>query len=140
MKRTLLPLAAGIFLAAATTEVHASEPDGKAVFERNCSVCHSVAPPPKSAPPIIPIATRYRMKFPSKEQGVLAMTAFMQSPSKASSIVDPQAVQRFGLMPSMSALPEADLKAVAGWIWEQGGAGTGTGRGAGMGRGQGSCR
>ncbi|ABB24822.1 c-type cytochrome [Pelodictyon luteolum] len=138
MKLVILPLAAGLILSAAAVDCFAAAPDGKAVFERNCSVCHSVAPPPKSAPPIIPIASRYRAKFSSKAEGVKAMTAFMQSPSKAASVIEAQAIERFGLMPAMSALSEADLRAAAGWVWDQGGAGMGPGRGAGQPKG--SCR
>lgn len=111
--------------------------DGKAVFDRNCSVCHSIMPPPKSAPPIIPIATRYRQQFPSKSQGIARMVAFMKSPSKQKVIVDQQAVSRFGLMPPMP-LGNAELNAVAGWVWDQGSA-KGWGPGSGAGRGNGSC-
>ncbi|KZK74710.1 MAG: cytochrome C [Pelodictyon luteolum] len=138
MKQAILPLAAGLIFSAAAVDCFAAVPDGKAVFERNCSVCHSVAPPPKSAPPIIPIAARYRAEFATKAAGVKAMTAFMQSPSKAASVIEVQAIERFGLMPSMSALSEADLRAVAGWVWDQGGAGMGPGRGAGQPKG--TCR
>lgn len=138
MKRTLLPLAAGLVLSAAATDAYAAAPDGKAVFERSCSVCHSIAPPPKAAPPIIPIATRYRQTYSSKEEGVRAMTAFMRTPSKEGAIADPQAVTRFGLMPSMASLPEADLRAVSEWVWEQARTGAGPGKRGGMGRGMGA--
>lgn len=117
-------------------------PDGKAVFERNCSACHSVQPPPKSAPPIVPIAMRYRRAFPSKAEGVAHMAAFMKNPSKEASRIDTDAIERFGLMPPMGMLSPAELEAVASWVWEQGssarrGAGTGAGRGQG---GGGNCR
>jgi len=116
-------------------------PDGKKVFESNCSVCHSIMPPPKSAPPIVPIASRYRQHFTSKEKGVARMVSFLKSPSKDKILADPQAVSRFGLMPPMQ-LGDAELKAVAGWVWDQGSAGgwgPGSGAGKGQGQGQGGC-
>ncbi len=114
----------------------AAAPDGKEVFDRNCSVCHSIMPPPKSAPPIVPIASRYRQQFASKEKGIARMVSFLKSPSKEKVLADPQAVTRFGLMPPLQ-LSNAELTAVAGWVWDQGTAG-GMGRGAGAGRGQGN--
>ena len=114
-----------------------ANPDGKEVFDRNCSVCHSVMPPPKSAPPITPIASRYRQAFGTKPQGVAHMVSFLKSPSKETMVADQQALNRFGLMPAMP-LSDADLKAVAEWVWDQGdsggwGPGSGTGRGMGQG-------
>lgn len=129
----------GLITALAAAPASAASPDGKLVFDKNCSVCHSIMPPPKSAPPIVPIASRYRQQFSSKTQGVDRMVAFMKSPSKEKVLADPQAITRFGLMPPMQ-LSDAELKAVAGWVWDQGttgGWGPGSGRGAG--RGQGNC-
>ena len=133
MKRLLIMLAA-IMLAAPEMEA-APNTVGKAVFEKNCSVCHSVNPPPKSAPPIVPIASRYHQQFPSRAAVVNHMAAFLKSPSKAASRVDPEAITRFGLMSPM-ALGDAERKAVAEWVWDQ--YNPGTGRGTGAGRGQGA--
>lgn len=107
--------------------------DGAAVFTRNCSVCHSINPPPKSAPPVIPLANRYHEKFATREQGVAHMVAFLKKPDKTRA-VDVQAVTRFGLMPALS-LADAELKAVSGWFWDQ--YNPAMCRGRGMGRGQG---
>lgn len=106
--------------------------DGAAVFAKNCSVCHSINPPPKSAPPVIPLANRYHEKFATKQQGVAHMAAFLKKPDK-NRAVDTQAVSRFGLMPAIS-LTDAELKAVTGWFWDQ--YNPAMGRGRGMGGGQ----
>ncbi|TLU83273.1 MAG: cytochrome c [Chlorobium sp.] len=123
------------------TVMSAAVLNGEAVFTRNCSVCHSIYPPPKSAPPVIPLANRYHQKFATKEEGVAHMAAYLKNPDKNQAI-DVQAVSRFGLMPALS-LPDAELKAVSEWFWEQYnpamGRGRGMGRGWGMGRGQGQC-
>jgi mono/diheme cytochrome c family protein len=116
----------------ATAEVSFAEvPDGAKVFQRNCSVCHSINPPPKSAPPIAPLSNRYHQRFSSKEEGVRHIIAFLKKPDKAMSI-DPQAIARFGLMPAIS-IPDAELKAVAEWFWNQNNPAYGTGGGRGQG-------
>ncbi|MBM3162883.1 MAG: cytochrome c [Chlorobi bacterium] len=140
MKRLLLVLTV-LLVCHPEAESATTVPDGKAIFERNCSVCHSINPPSKSAPPIIPIASVYHRQFPSKAAGVSHMAAFMKAPSKASSKVDPEAITRFGLMPPM-VLSDAELKAVAAWVWDMynPNAGAGRGRGKGTGQGGGNCQ
>lgn len=113
--------------------------DGKAVFDKNCSVCHSVAPPPKSAPPILPISARYHQRFSSRAEGIRHMADFIKSPSKEKVLADQQAITRFGLMPSVPLSAE-ELKAVTAWVWDQYNGGSfGPGRGQGRGAGQGGC-
>lgn len=90
---------------------------GQAIFDRNCSVCHAMNPPPKSAPPIVPLVSRYRMKFNTKQDGIKHMAAFLKAPN-AQDAVEPQAITRFGLMPPI-ALSDSELRAVAGWVWDQ---------------------
>ncbi|MEE9903865.1 MAG: cytochrome c [Chlorobium sp.] len=140
MKRITIIIIA-VLLAPASAESASTIPDGKAVFERNCSVCHSVNPPPKSAPPIVPIASSYHRQFASKTAGINHMVAFMRSPTKTASKVDPEAIARFGLMPAMS-LDEGELHAVAGWVWDQysPNINKGKGMGAGSGNGSGNCK
>jgi len=130
MKRTLIALTVLLFSAHAA-EGATTAAEGKAIFERNCSVCHSVSPPPKSAPPIMPIAAVYHRQFPDKAEGVKYMAAFMKSPAKEKSKVDPEAINRFGLMPPM-ALGDAELDAVAGWVWDQYNLNSGKGMGTGQ--------
>lgn len=91
--------------------------DGQAIFDRNCTVCHTMNPPPKSAPPIIGVISRYHMKFQTKEDGVNHLVAYLKLPA-AKNAVEPQAITRFGLMPP-SPLSLAELKAVAEWVWDQ---------------------
>jgi cytochrome c len=113
--------------------------DGKAIFDKNCSVCHSVAPPPKSAPPILPISARYHQRFSSRAEGIQRLADFIKSPSKEKVLADQQAITRFGLMPPVPLSP-AELKAVATWVWDQYTGGSwGPGSGRGRGAGQGNC-
>ncbi|NTW63820.1 MAG: cytochrome c [Chlorobiaceae bacterium] len=137
MKRMLAGFVTGL-LCLPFAQGRAAIPDGKEVFQRNCSVCHSVNPPPKSAPPVLPISGRYHMRFSTKSAGVAAMVAFMKAPSKQTSVIEPEAITRFGLMPPMT-LGDAELNAVAGWFWDQGGSASGPGSGRGAGQGAGGC-
>jgi mono/diheme cytochrome c family protein len=137
-KKTLgFALAIGIgVLATATLPANASAAvDGKAVFDRNCSVCHSIAPPPKSAPPILPISARYHQRFSSRAEGIKYMADFIKSPSKKKVLADQQAITRFGLMPPIQ-LSAAELNAVAAWVWNQNSGGNWR---PGRGAGQGNC-
>ena len=79
----------------------------------------------------MPIAAVYHRQFPDKAEGVKYMAAFMKSPAKDKSKVDPEAVNRFGLMPPM-VLGDAELDAVAGWVWDQYNLNSGKGMGTGQ--------
>jgi mono/diheme cytochrome c family protein len=91
---------------------------GEALFRSNCSVCHSMQPPPKTAPPVLGIASHYRKAFSGRDEAVAHMVKFMQQPKEDASILGSQAVARFGLMPAMSMGTE-ELRRVAGWMWDQ---------------------
>lgn len=134
MKRLFLFFCVGLLFnteSNATTNVL----DGQAIFIRNCSVCHSVNPPPKSAPPIVPLASHYHLRFQTKAEGVNHLVGYLQSPDKRNAI-DSRAIARFGLMPA-SPLSAVELKAVAEWVWDQYNPAIGRGRGFG---GQGAGR
>ncbi len=143
MKRVIsICILSGLVSGVSPSIMSAETLSGQEIFNKNCSVCHSVAPPPKSAPPIMPIANRYHLKFKTKKEGVNHLVAYLKSPNK-NDAVDPQAVTRFGLMPALN-LSDSELIAVAGWVWNQynpnGCIGRGRGMGQGMGRGRGMGR
>ncbi len=126
MKQLLLMIGMGVLFS--TSARAATNPlDGKAIFDKNCSVCHSINPPPKLAPPIVPLASRYHLQFQSKAEGVNHLAAYLKAPNKKNSI-DPQAIIRFGLMPPV-ALSDKELHTVAEWVWEQDNQSMGRGRG-----------
>ena len=136
MKRLFIFIGVGLLFNASANAV-AKALDGQAIFTKNCSVCHSVNPPPKSAPPIAPLASRYHIKFKNKKDGVDHIVAYLKSPDEKRAI-EPQAIARFGLMPASPLLP-AELRAVAEWVWDHYNMATCTGRGVG-GQGMGRRR
>jgi len=118
MKRVVFAtIFSGLVSGLSPADMSAATLSGQAIFDRNCSVCHSVAPPPKAAPPIMPLSNRYHMKFETKKEGVNHLVAYLKAPGKAKA-VDPQAITRFGLMPPLR-LPDAELRVVAEWVWDQ---------------------
>ena len=97
MKRLLLMTGMGLLFHTAA-EAATNMLDGQAIFDRNCTVCHAMNPPPKSAPPIIGVISQYHNKFQMKEDGVNHLVAYLKLPKKQNA-VEPQAITRFGLMP-----------------------------------------
>ena len=91
---------------------------GESIYRSSCMVCHSLAPPPKAAPPVKGLARHYREAFKSKREAVDRMVAFMKKPDASKAVCQEEAIRRFGLMPAMS-LPESDLRAVSEWVWDQ---------------------
>lgn len=91
---------------------------GEVVYRRSCSVCHSLRPPPVQGPPIVGLAMHYHQAFDDPEAAVEHMVAFVQSPTAGQSRVEPQAIERWGLMPAIQ-LSQGELRAVARWIWAQ---------------------
>ena len=119
MKARLFILAATMVLSPIAL---AAEPDqallahGQAVYEHVCAACHTFAPPPRNAPPIIAISAQYHRAFSNADQAVAYMVSYVQHPTESKSILARTGMMRGPLMPPI-ALPEQDLQAVAAWIW-----------------------
>lgn len=140
---TILTAGAGLLFAGLATAGFpnnaSAATNGKAIFEKNCSVCHSIAPPPKSAPPILPLSARYHQRFSSRTEGIRHMAEFITAPAKEKVMADQQAITRFGMMPPIP-ISKADAMTVAAWVWDQNSGGVrGQGMGPGRGNGQGNC-
>ncbi|WP_244191148.1 MULTISPECIES: c-type cytochrome [unclassified Prosthecochloris] len=99
-------------------DIASRELDGKALYERHCRVCHSMAPPPAVAPPVRGVAFHYREAFDTREAAEAHMVDFIKRPDSKKAICDPEAIERFGLMPAMT-LPDDELRAVSAWFWDQ---------------------
>ena len=106
------------------------DPDGKAIFELVCAMCHTLEPPPNLAPPISHAAAYYFHRFETEDEAVAAMVAYMREPSEAASLLPARAIERFGLMAPQAHLSQEQLEAVARYSLTL--ADTTHGRGGGM--------
>jgi mono/diheme cytochrome c family protein len=88
---------------------------GRAVFERNCTVCHSIDPPPVAAPPMSHIARHYRAAEPDRDTAIRRIAAWIVAPSASASVLPAHAVEEWGLMPPL-VLPEEERRAVAAYV------------------------
>lgn len=115
MRRFLVMLLGG--LAGATAAGPAAQAqDGEQLFSLVCAMCHSVAPPPRAAPPMSHAAAYYLRAHPSPEAAAAAIVAFLQQPSAERSLLPPHAIERFGLMPAQSHLSPEQLARVARYV------------------------
>ena len=59
----LAPTVIILGLAAGQQKTDQKLDNGKAVFDKTCSVCHTYGPPPKTAPPMVGISQHYHENF-----------------------------------------------------------------------------
>jgi cytochrome c len=102
---------------AARTPPQAQLALGEQVFERVCTTCHSLEAPPRAAPPMTHVARHYRQAFTDEAAGVARIVEFVRNPSAEASALPAHARERWGLMPALQ-LSQAELEAVAGYIWQ----------------------
>ena len=92
---------------------------GRLIFDRHCATCHSLMPPPKTAPPVIGLAHHYHEAFDDRETGIAAMAEYLRNPDPQHSKLEAMAVKRFGIMPAMTQLEERERLLVSAWLWDQ---------------------
>ncbi|AAM72956.1 MAG TPA: cytochrome C [Chlorobaculum sp.] len=100
-----------------STNAFAQVTGGQELYERHCSACHSMLPPPKSAPPVAGLSYFYHKAFADREQGVRHIMEFVAKPAVEKSKLRPPAISRFGLMPAVE-LDARDLRTVSEWLWD----------------------
>jgi hypothetical protein len=103
---------------------------GKQIFETVCAGCHTVEPPPDSAPPMAHVVRHLRMELKTYEAFAEHVRSYVSAPAAERSLLPPMAIERFGLM---GALPMGDsiLTDVAAYLWTLGDSAR-PGRGKGM--------
>jgi hypothetical protein len=106
---------------------------GKQIFETVCAGCHTMEPPPDSAPPMTHVVRHLRMELKTPEAFAEHVRTYVAAPAAERSLLPPMAIERFGLM---GALPMGDsvLTDVAAYLWTLGDSAA-PGRGKGMKRG-----
>ena len=110
----LLLFAAGVSPLAA--QAGAPDADGAEVFQMVCSMCHTVNPPPKAAPPMSHATGFYLRQHETVEAAATAIVAYLKQPDSTRSALPAHAITRFGLMPSQAHLTDVQLGAVARYV------------------------
>ena len=110
----LLLFAAGVSPLAA--QAGAPDADGAEVFQMVCSMCHTVNPPPKAAPPMSHATGFYLRQHETVEAAATAIVAYLKQPDSTRSALPAHAITRFGMMPSQAHLTDVQLDAVARYV------------------------
>ncbi len=117
MRTRLLVIA---LVAAATPALCAAQAgdvaDGEATFKAICAACHTTAPPPKLAPPMVMVSRHYRAAFATDSAGHAALVAFISAPDTLRMTLPRHANQRFGYMPRLP-LTARQVHDVAAYVW-----------------------
>ncbi|MEJ2538779.1 MAG: cytochrome c [Gemmatimonadota bacterium] len=102
------------------TQVVGPDPEdvarGAQVFELVCAGCHSLDPPPDSAPPMRHVSAHLRRELDTFEAFAEHVRTYVPAPSAEASLLPPRALERFGLMDALP-LTEDVLTAAAAYIW-----------------------
>ncbi|NTW82470.1 MAG: cytochrome c [Chlorobiaceae bacterium] len=115
MKQFFLVIGIGLFFC--SSSFAATKPmTGDAIYNKYCSVCHTMNPPPKLAPPLRSIAAMYRGKYSSKKEGVERIAVFIKLPNIKNALA-PDAVRKYGLM-SRLPISANDIRTIAEWVWD----------------------
>jgi mono/diheme cytochrome c family protein len=89
---------------------------GKQVYETLCIACHTMESPATLAPPMTHVARHIRQAFTDADSAVAHIVEFVRRPSEERSKMPARVRERYGLMAPLD-LPEAQLRAVAAYIW-----------------------
>lgn len=89
---------------------------GRGVYDAICSECHAIEPPPITAPTLREIVDRYHEDYLDSTQALEHLADYISEPAPAKSHLPQVMIDEWGVMPPQ-ALPDADLAAVAYFIW-----------------------
>jgi hypothetical protein len=105
---------------------------GRSVFDATCSACHTVEPPPRTAPPMSHITRHYLAASADTAAAVQRVAQWLSAPSAAASVLPAHAIEEWGLMPPLQ-LSSRERHAVAAYVFtlpaQRGGAMMGGGGG-----------
>lgn len=89
---------------------------GEQVFELVCAACHTLDPPPDSAPPMRHVVRHLRQELTTFEAFSEHVRSYVPAPDPERSRLPAMAIERFGVM---APLPLADdvLHSAAAYLW-----------------------
>jgi len=89
---------------------------GEQVYELVCSACHTLDPPPDSAPPMRHVVRHLRQELTTFEAFSEHVRSYVPAPDPERSRLPSMAIERFGVM---APLPLADdvLHSAAAYLW-----------------------
>jgi hypothetical protein len=109
----LFPIAAALATCAPAT---AQEPaPGQGTWEGVCSVCHSLVPPAKQAPPMAHVVRHYRAADSTAAGAASRIAAWVRAPARERSLMPAMAIERWGVMPPV-AIGEREANDVARYV------------------------
>ncbi|TXH67949.1 MAG: cytochrome c [Thiothrix sp.] len=91
---------------------------GARVYQSACMSCHALATKEEGvAPPLFGVKDHVLKAYPERAAFIQRIVAWVQAPNPQD-VLMPGAVKKFGLMPAQTQLSEADLQAVAEFIYD----------------------
>lgn len=133
VKKIYLPLIAVAFLSAcfapehkqhggqgqaATLDLATMQHPGAKVFQSACVSCHALGGKAGGiAPPAFGMTDHVKKAFPAREAFIAHLVKWVKAPNATDAIMT-GAVKQFGLMPAMPQLSDADLTAVAQFLYD----------------------
>ncbi|MEN8147428.1 MAG: cytochrome c [Campylobacterota bacterium] len=110
--------------------------DGQKVFEENCKACHlgmvskadfKAQYKTIKAPPMVVISNRLKNTITIKDDDeevhrfvvVSFIKEYLKRPSWSYYLCDDAAINRFDVMPAQTHLSDAELQAVAEWVFDE---------------------
>ncbi len=113
-----------IILAAAAISWAFAGSSGEDLMTKHCTSCHMASNPTAEkvkhmvAPPMWGVARHLKKSLKSKEEYIDFVSRYIMNPSKERSLFNKEAIERFGLMPSMKGtISEDEAKKIAEYLY-----------------------
>lgn len=91
---------------------------GAKVYQSACMSCHTLAAKEEGiAPPLFGVKDHVIKAYPERTAFIKRVVDWVKAPN-ANDVLMPGAVKKFGLMPAQTQLSDADLQAVAAFIYD----------------------
>ena len=100
-----------------TEKVATLDHPGAKVYQSACMSCHVAEGQPTVAPPIFAVRDHVIKARPEREAFVQQVVSWVKAPNAEQALM-PGAVSKFGLMPAQPELSDADLQAVAEFMFD----------------------